>query len=156
MSDENESERERAGSGDGCHTARKTLHRIPHLQKPILSVPPFQPKPYVLTLTSQLTAPQKGVSLTFQGSSYPDPITTEKTPQSFNLNVYCDTETSQPTFKSYDGKDLWVEWKAPAGCALGDAAPGESDPPSKDPGEGGGDAPPSSSMGSGIGYFFLL
>ncbi|KAI0093105.1 autophagy-related protein 27 [Irpex rosettiformis] len=101
-----------------------------------------------------LPSPRKGVSLSWKGPSYPDPITSEDTPQSFNLNLYCDTETSQPNFKSYDGKELWIEWQAPAGCAMGDAPPEE--PPSSDPGSGNGGSGSSSSMGSGIGYFFLL
>jgi autophagy-related protein 27 len=94
------------------------------------------------------------VSLTFKGPSYPDPVTEKDTPQSFNVNIYCDTETRDPTFKSYDGKDMWVEWQAPAGCDLGSG--GSSDPPSSDPGSDSGGSGESKSMGSGIGYFFLL
>lgn len=85
-----------------------------------------------------------------KGSSYPNSAKGEDAPQSFNLNVYCDTEQSEPSFKSYNGTDLWIEWQAPAGCAM-------SDVPSDDsPDSGSGSGGSSSSMGSGIGYFFLL
>ncbi|PSS38052.1 hypothetical protein PHLCEN_2v137 [Hermanssonia centrifuga] len=99
-------------------------------------------------------APTKGILVTFHGPSYPDPFTNEETPQSFNIRVFCDTDASDPTFKSYDGKDTWVEWTHNAGCALG-INPGQPPKTNPDP-ENDGDDIPESSVGSGIGYFFLL
>ncbi|KAI0682488.1 autophagy-related protein 27 [Cytidiella melzeri] len=101
-----------------------------------------------------LPSPRKGVSLTFSGPSYPDPLTSQDTPQSFNVNLYCDTESSVPSFKSYDGKDMWIEWQAPAGCGMKEGEPG--DLPDTNPGSGNGGSGKSRSTGSGIGYFLLL
>ncbi|RPD54754.1 hypothetical protein L226DRAFT_534876 [Lentinus tigrinus ALCF2SS1-7] len=97
----------------------------------------------------------KGVQLTYAGASYPSSIGAEPTPQHFNLELLCDTETSAVEFRSYDGKDLWLAWKAPAGCELG--VPPDED--TKNPDEGGGDGSGGDKeerVGSGIGYFFLL
>lgn len=104
----------------------------------------------------QPAAPRKGISLTFKGLSYPDPASSEDTPQSFNANIYCDTEASDldPTFKSYDGKDVWIEWQSPSGCAMGANEPGN--PPDTNPDPPKTDPEDSRSVGSGIGYFFLL
>ncbi|GJE92282.1 autophagy-related protein 27 domain-containing protein [Phanerochaete sordida] len=102
-----------------------------------------------------LPSPNKGLSLTFAGPAYPDPLTSEQVPQSFAIDILCDTDKGEPTFQSYDGKVLKVEWRAPAGCAFGDASPPPGDSPKTDP-EPGKDQEESSSMGSGLGYFFLL
>ena len=83
--------------------------------------------------------------MTFKGPSYPDPFGGEPKPQSFNVRVLCDTDVSEPTFSSYDGSALWVDWHAAAGCAMG------SEPPANPP-----DPDNESSVGSGLGYFFLL
>ncbi|KAI0339763.1 hypothetical protein BDW22DRAFT_1421951 [Trametopsis cervina] len=101
-------------------------------------------------ILSCMNSPKKGISLTFTGSPYPDPATSEQISQTFNVNVHCDTETSNPAFKSYDGKALWVEWSAPAGCGMG-GTPEDTPDTTPDPGS---EQP--RSVGSGIGYFFLL
>lgn len=86
--------------------------------------------------------------MTLHGPSYPSSVTLELTPQAFVLNLLCNTETSEPVFKSYDGSQAIVEWSAPAGCDF------RSEPPT----EGGDDEPEkeTEAVGSGIGWFFLL
>jgi hypothetical protein len=86
--------------------------------------------------------------MTLHGPSYPSSATLELTPQTFVLNLLCDTETSDPEFKSYDGAQAVVEWSAPAGCNFR----------SEDPAEGGDDEPEkeTKAVGSGVGWFFLL
>ena len=95
------------------------------------------------------------MQLTYAGASYPSIIGADPVTQHFNLELLCDTETSGVEFRSYDGQDLWVGWKAPAGCELG--VPPDED--TKKPDEGGGDSSggdKEEAVGSGIGYFFLL
>jgi len=89
----------------------------------------------------------RGVKMTLHGPSYPSSTTLEPTPQTFVLNLLCDTETSDPEFKSYDGAQAVVEWTAPAGCDFSEA-----------PAEGGDDKPEreTKAVGSGVGWFFLL
>ncbi|EMD37846.1 type II membrane protein [Gelatoporia subvermispora B] len=102
---------------------------------------------------STLSSP-KGISITFNGSSYPSPTTGEPIPQSFNVKLICetDTENSDPTFTSYDGQALWIEWHASAGCGF----QGAPDAPSKKPAEDIENPSESERVGSGVGYFFLL
>jgi autophagy-related protein 27 len=84
--------------------------------------------------------------MTLRGPSYPSSTTLEPTPQEFVLRLLCDTELSEPEFKSYDGKQAVVEWSAPSGCSFGEP-----------PAEGGDKAPEEAeTVGSGIGWFFLL
>ncbi|EKM54236.1 uncharacterized protein PHACADRAFT_257941 [Phanerochaete carnosa HHB-10118-sp] len=98
-----------------------------------------------------LLAPKKGLSLTFTGPPYPDPLTSEQIPQSFTIDLMCEPgETGEPSLQSYDGKELKVEWRTQAGCMFGEKEPPESKP---DPGK---DEEEQSSVGSGMGYFFLL
>ena len=104
---------------------------------------------FVLNLTL-LAAPSKGISLTLKGPSYPDPYTGETKPQSFNVRILCDTDTKDPTFTSYDGAAMWIEWHAKAGCPMGAGEPA----PTPDPNDGDGNS--ENSVGSGLGYFFLL
>lgn len=95
--------------------------------------------------TDKRSAPSKGVSLTFKGPDAPDPFGGEPRPQSFNVRILCDIDASDPVLSSYDGSALWVDWHANAGCAMG------SEPPVDIPDPGG-----ETSVGSGLGYFFLL
>jgi hypothetical protein len=82
------------------------------------------------------------------GPSYPSSTTLEPTPQAFVLNLLCATEASEPEFKSYDGAQAVVEWSAPSGCGFRGDSPTDEDskPPEKEV----------ESVGSGIGWFFLL
>jgi len=105
------------------------------------------------TLTNPTTAP-KGLSLTFHGGEYPHPSTTVATPQSFNLTLLCATDTNDPTFSSYDGSQLRIEWSAPGGCAF------QGDQPPENGGGGGTDDESQEkdrkkSVGSGVGWFFF-
>jgi hypothetical protein len=85
--------------------------------------------------------------MTLYGPSYPSSITLEPTPQAFTVNLLCATEMSEPEFKSYDGAQAIVEWSAPSGCGFA-GAPTDEDrkTPEKEV----------ESVGSGIGWFFLL
>lgn len=101
-----------------------------------------------------ISAPNKGISLVFSGPQYPDPITSTPIPQSFNISILCQPDkASDPSFKSYDGKELQVEWYAPAGCNFGQSDPEK--PPEKQPDNDKGNET-ESSVGSGLGWFFLL
>lgn len=108
-----------------------------------------------LRIDSSLSAPSKGIRLTFSGPSYPDPVTSVETPQSLSVNIFCEPgsgEPGTPEFKSYDGKELLIQWNAPAGCSFGASDP-EQPPPGKAPDTDKGEE---SSVGSGLGWFFLL
>ncbi|KAH9916931.1 autophagy-related protein 27, partial [Amylocystis lapponica] len=101
---------------------------------------------------SALSSP-KGISVTFNGPTYPSTTSPDLIPQSFNVKLLCAAEASDPQFSSYDGKQLSVEWSAPAGCqSSGEPGPDNGEKPADDIEDGGG----SESVGSGVGYFFLL
>ncbi|KAI0316261.1 autophagy-related protein 27 [Amylostereum chailletii] len=91
----------------------------------------------------------KGLAITRQGASYPtspDPVT-----QSFRISLFCATETSPPSFKSYDGTRVEVEWTTTAGCLFKEG-PGDD----SDGGEKGEKGDSDESVGSGLGWFFLV
>lgn len=91
----------------------------------------------------------KGISLILHGASYPTSAS-ESTPQSVNLSLLCSTDTAEPKFVSYENGEFKMEWSAPAGCGID---PSEDEGNKPEPGkEGDGDE----SVGSGIGWFFLL
>lgn len=92
----------------------------------------------------------KGLSLVLHGSSYPS-ADSGSTTQSLNLTLLCSTTTSEPTFVSYDGAELKMEWSAPSGCSM---APSEDDPPKHQ--EPGNEEKLGENVGSGIGWFFLV
>ncbi|KAF9471592.1 hypothetical protein BDN70DRAFT_887937 [Pholiota conissans] len=90
----------------------------------------------------------KSLSLLIHGADYPP---TDPKPQSLNLTLLCDPqETSQPKFIAYDGSTLELEWSAPAGCPFGEEDGGHKDEDDKDK------EPEKESVGSGIGWFFLV
>ncbi|KAL5484935.1 ATG27 [Sanghuangporus weigelae] len=100
--------------------------------------------------TTILTSPNKGLNLIFHGSGYPK---TNPISQFFNLTIYCDTQLQDPTFVQYNGEQLKVEWRAPAGCEFqGDNDNGDGDKE----GESGGGGKKDEEVGSGVGWFFLL
>jgi autophagy-related protein 27 len=82
------------------------------------------------------------------GPPYPSSTTLEPTPQALVIILLCATEMSEPKFKSYDGTQAVVEWSTPSGCGFRAGAPTDEDsqPPEKEV----------ESVGSGIGWFFLL
>ena len=99
-------------------------------------------------MIDRFTLAPQGVKVTLHGPSYPSSTTLEPTPQTFVLNLSCATEMSEPEFKSYDGAQAVVEWSAPSGCGFraGEPTDEDSKPPEKEV----------ESVGSGIGWFFLL
>ncbi|KAG7449502.1 uncharacterized protein BT62DRAFT_587764 [Guyanagaster necrorhizus] len=93
-----------------------------------------------------LSAP-KGLSVIMHGPSY----TSGSAAQTLNLTLLCDPDASNsdPTIMSYDGAELRLEWHTPAGCSFGeDNSGGGSGGPS--------DGPAEESVGSGLGWFFLV
>jgi autophagy-related protein 27 len=102
----------------------------------------------------------KGVTVTLHGPSYPSSSSADPLPQSFRLELLCATEASEYKFKSYDGAQVDVEWSTPAGCGFKKGDDGESpkDDETEGGGEsgGGGDDKTEESMGSGLGWFFLV
>ena len=72
------------------------------------------------------------------------------------MKLACASETANLAFTSYDGKDLYISWEAQAGCPFSSPPDGDT----KEPSKGGDDKPGSGekeeSVGSGLGYFFLL
>ncbi|KAI0793182.1 autophagy-related protein 27 [Abortiporus biennis] len=118
----------------------------------IISVIPLANRTRSAIELSSLSSPNKGLSLTFQGYSYPSSTTEDPVPQSFTVHVLCSTDAHDPKFVSYDGKELRVDWSAPAGCEFSAGPPGNDEPSG---GESGGEKEVES-VGSGIGYFFLL
>jgi hypothetical protein len=75
-------------------------------------------------------------------------------PQSLNLTLLCATEANGPKFTSYDGSQLQLEWSAPAGCGFQGESPPPPPPPPPENDTGGGNH--KKSVGSGIGWFFLV
>lgn len=101
-------------------------------------------------------AAPKGLSITLHGSSYSS-SSTELIPQSFNISLLCATEASDPIFKSYEAGQVSVEWSVIAGCGFS----GDKEPPKHEDDNGGGgsegdDRKEDQSVGSGIGWFFLV
>ncbi|KAJ3516832.1 hypothetical protein NLJ89_g869 [Agrocybe chaxingu] len=89
----------------------------------------------------------KYMSLLFHGPTYSN----HSLPQSFNLTLFCDPQvTSEPEITSYNGTTLNLEWYAPAGCPFQEGEGGDKDE------DKGGDEGKEESVGSGIGWFFLV
>ncbi|KAK0461077.1 autophagy-related protein 27 [Desarmillaria tabescens] len=90
----------------------------------------------------------KGLSVIMHGPSY----TSGSVTQSFNLTLLCDPDASNsdPTFTSYDEAELRLEWRSPAGCSFGENNGGGGGS------TGPGDGPVEESVGSGLGWFFLV
>lgn len=114
----------------------------------IIAVIPLAVRSVLKPEITSITSPSKGVNVVFHGSSYPS---TNPMPQAFNITILCDTSQSDPSFVSYNGAQLYAEWKAPAGCEFTGSEPPKDDGGSK---EGGGKE--GEKVGSGIGWFFLL
>jgi hypothetical protein len=93
----------------------------------------------------------------FKGPEYPHPITSAPTQQSLNITLLCNPEENlDPEFKSYDGAQVQVEWKNKAGCPFKEGNDGgEDDDDDKAPPKDK-DEKKSRSVGSGIGWFFLM
>jgi len=113
----------------------------------VFAVVPIAQDPDLQAEYTVLKSP-RGVKMTLHGPSYPSSTTLEPTPQALILNLLCGTETSEPELKSYDGAQAVVEWSAPSACGFRGDSPSDDDdkPPEKEV----------ESVGSGIGWFFLL
>ncbi|KAA1473939.1 hypothetical protein DENSPDRAFT_803280 [Dentipellis sp. KUC8613] len=98
----------------------------------------------------------RGLNIKIHGPPYPSSGSAEPIPQAFKLSLLCSTETSDPVFKSYEDGEAHVEWSTPAGCGF----QGDEEPPKGDDktggGSGSGDEKEEESVGSGIGWFFLV
>jgi hypothetical protein len=98
-----------------------------------------------------LTGDQEGLNLILHGPAYPpdgdSPPSEVVQDQSLDMDIICPpngAESEAPTFTSYDGKVMKVQWRHQVMCS----------------GKGGSSPPPDNSFkghtGSGIGYFFLV
>jgi len=135
-----------------CMTKTNTKGDVPR----IISVVPIAQTVSLDAKYSPISSP-KGLNLLLHGGNYPE---ASSPAQSLNLTLLCSTETSKPTFTSYNGSQLQIEWSAPAGCG----STGSGDAPST-PGGGtdGGEHHEDDEhevddehVGSGIGWFFLV
>jgi hypothetical protein len=105
--------------------------------------------------TSTLSSPN-GISITFIGASYP-PSSSDSVSQSLKISLICAESTSEPQFSSYENGQVLVDWSSPAACGST-----ETPPPKEDEGNGGnggsdnGEQTPIESVGSGLGFFFLM
>ncbi|KAF9528460.1 autophagy-related protein 27 [Crepidotus variabilis] len=96
----------------------------------------------------------KSLTIQFHGGTYAG----TSTKQTLNLTVFCDPDKlSDPQFIGYDGSRVDVEWHGPPGCSFAEAPKdgGNEGKEGEKPSEGGG-KPPDESVGSGIGWFFLV
>lgn len=95
----------------------------------------------------------ESLSLTFQGPSYPT-SGEDSIPQSIKFSLLCAETTADPKFVLYERGRVHVEWSTPSGCG----AVTEQPPPQEDDGSGSGDSgeKPAESVGSGLGFFFLV
>lgn len=93
--------------------------------------------------------------LSYPGASYPDPSGSDPIPQTFHVKLLCTKDASEPQFLYYNHSDLLVVWRTPAACSSSEQpdAPPDDKP---DGGIGDGSDTEGASVGSGLGYFFLL
>ncbi|TFK44723.1 autophagy-related protein 27 [Crucibulum laeve] len=100
---------------------------------------------------SAVSSPPKHLSLQLHGAEYPNPVNSTSTPQTLNVTLFCDPEaTSGPKFVSYDFARLDIEWNTPAGCPFKEEGSPPDDAPKDD------DSKQEESVGSGVGWFFLV
>ena len=74
--------------------------------------------------------------------------------QSLSLSILCDTAFSNPTLVSRDDSQASVQWHAPAGCSFSSEDPSKGG--DKDENDGNSAPEETKSVGSGIGWFFLV
>lgn len=89
------------------------------------------------------------------GAEYPSSSDSSLVPQSLNLTLICDPQaTLDPEFVAYDGSRLDLKWTAPAGCPVQEEDGGDKD---NDGDNDGADRDKEKeSVGSGVGWFFLV
>ncbi|KAH7888677.1 type II membrane protein [Phlebopus sp. FC_14] len=95
-----------------------------------------------------------GLSVTLHGTSYPS-NPSQSVGQSFRLSLTCAESTSEPQFVSYEDGQVLVEWSSPSACASTEPPPKEDDRTGGGSG-GNGEPKPIESVGSGLGFFFLM
>ncbi|KAJ3979692.1 autophagy-related protein 27 [Lentinula detonsa] len=101
---------------------------------------------------SKLSSPS-GLSIVMHGQSYPAGSDNSKD-QSFKLNLICNKNADDPEFVSYDGSQVEVQWRNPAACGS-EAGDDNGNGDDSDSGNGS-DSEDKESVGSGIGWFFLV
>lgn len=102
----------------------------------------------------------KGLNVTLHGPKYPsrtDPNV--ETPQSLVVLLECapKDEEKPPSYVSHDGATVTLGWKHPAGCGFeGDKPPPKDDDKTDDDKKDNNNKDAATSVGSGIGFFFLV
>ncbi|PPR07377.1 hypothetical protein CVT26_013693 [Gymnopilus dilepis] len=95
----------------------------------------------------------KHLLLQLRGAEYPSSSDTLLVRQTLNLTLSCDPQaTSDPEFVGYDGSILDLKWNSRAGCPLQEDDDGKDKEGNNDGHADDGKA----SVGSGIGWFFLV
>jgi len=102
--------------------------------------------------TSPLSSPE-GVAIILHGGSYP-PSSSSSVPQSLKIVLTCAEGTTDPQFSSYENGQVLVEWSSPAACRT-TGTPKEDESRGGDGGDKEEDRP-IESVGSGLGFFFLV
>jgi len=95
------------------------------------------------------------LSLTFHGPSYPDSAE-ESISQSVKFSLLCVAEATDPIFTSYDGGQAYIEWSTPLACGSTTEQPPQEDDKTGGGGDGNNDEKQTESVGSGLGFFFLV
>ncbi|TRM69964.1 autophagy-related protein 27 [Schizophyllum amplum] len=134
----------------GTRACLSTINQKADHDDRVVSVIPVAQGSFLDASYSLLSSPE-GISLTLHGASYPHPTNSTPTPQALVMTLLCSGEAMDPKFTSYDGAELQVEWAHPAACKndVGDGGDTGGDKTPADDGE-------PKSMGSGIGFFFLV
>ncbi|KIJ67799.1 hypothetical protein HYDPIDRAFT_107295 [Hydnomerulius pinastri MD-312] len=101
----------------------------------------------------------RGVSIILHGSSYPA-SSSSSISQSLKISLSCAESASDPQFSSYENGQVLVDWSAPVACGSNETPPppNENDSNGGSGGGGGGNEEntPIESVGSGLGFFFLM
>ncbi|KXN92439.1 Autophagy-related protein 27 [Leucoagaricus sp. SymC.cos] len=139
--------------GKGTRACLTTENLKPGLPDRIISVVTLAESTSTYTTSADLSDDSKSLNIVFKGPEYPHPPSSTSTSQVFNVTIRCDTQpTSDPKFLSYDGSTLSLEWSAQDGCPKKH----DSEPPKDDKGNSGDGSKEEESVGSGIGWFFLV
>ncbi|KAG1751570.1 putative autophagy protein Atg27 [Suillus paluster] len=146
---------EDVAEGDQCFSGTRACLRTKNQKEGyddrVIAVIPVAQSSSLGPEYKSLTSP-KGLSLTFHGASYPsnDPI-----PQSIQFSLLC-ADTTDPTFVAYENGTVHVEWSTPSGCSTAEQSPPQEDDKTGDGGSSDSDEKPTESVGSGLGFFFIV
>ncbi|KAL1748859.1 autophagy-related protein 27 [Schizophyllum fasciatum] len=138
---------------EGTRACLTTINKKADHEDRVVSVVPVAQSAALEPAYSLLASPD-GISLTLHGASYPHPTNSTPTPQSLVMTLLCAKDASDPTFTSYDGEELRIEWTHPAACK--NEGGGEKDGGGEDKAPPEGDESKSEGMGNGVGFFFLV